>query len=126
MNKRAQLLYDFICMFDGLAVNRENCLVIDKTPELKYLLKHNIIKRVRNPKSFTNRKTTVLFSSTKRNLDAVFCPDCKKSLTRDDFHSIFNSSHFDYHKTNHKYNCSFRSDHRFDSHNIKQIRLHIL
>ena len=72
-------------MFDGLAVNRENWLVIDKTPELKYLLKHKIIKRVRNPKSFSNSKTTVLFSSTKRNLDAVFCPDCKKSLARDDF-----------------------------------------
>jgi beta-lactamase class D len=122
MNKRSQLLYDFICLLDGLAVNRESCLVIDRTPELKYLLKQKLIKRVRISRSFSNSRTTVLHAVDKKKVYSISCPECNQKLSSYDVYKIFNTNYSGLLSTPHKYSCSFRNNHRFETHNIKQIK----
>lgn len=123
MNKKTRLMYDYICMFNGISVNRESRLLVNKTPELKYLLKNGFLKSTRPTKYFTKNKCTVLKSVENRIITEVFCPDCKVKLGSEDFTSIFNPQCRMSRRGIHKYNCSLRIDHSFDTNNKKQFKI---
>ncbi len=111
MNKKTKLIYDLICYYKRMTVNRQGTLSTAKSKELKYLIKKNLISMKRLPGSFSKTRYSVVVPVEERNLEHIFCPDCKNKLPVKEGILYFNSFNIDYHK----YNCSLRIDHYRDS-----------
>lgn len=116
MDKQAQLLLDFVDLKGRMRINSSGCYSTQRTPALRYLLKHGYLIQYRELDGFGTVRHSYVKPAKPRHLTKIFCPCCKVDLTAwcAVWQTLGRGTSEYFSDAKHKYNCSMRIDHFYD------------